>query len=127
MTSIGDGSYVNDALIMPDKDFVVAEYVVFDDAGFTIESVVHFPTAEVYEKDRSAEVLADSVIPQINQITPPGASIEVDFGQTELESEFDSEDVQADIDQESIESDISDNAISVEIDQDDIETEIKEC
>lgn len=128
MNSIGDGSYVNATLDMPDVNFVVAEFVIYDDALFSVESVTHFPTAELYEKDRSAQILETSVVSQINQISPPGAAISVDLSQSEVEADLSGEPLGTEIDQDKVTADLSDNALSIEIeDEDTINTNVKDC
>ena len=128
LSSMGDGSYSTLDLIMPNKDFVAAEFTVFDDAGFTIESVIHFPTAEMYEKDNAAEILDNDIINVINQISPPGASISVDMDQDDIEADIDGDTITADVDQDDIDVSIdSDGSLQADIDDENIETEIKDC
>ncbi len=57
LAHVSDGFYSNDALLMPNVDFVHAVYDPFIDAGFTVKSVDHLPNSETFFIDK-----ADSLV-----------------------------------------------------------------
>ena len=136
MASIGDGSYRNITIDMPDEEFVVSEFVVYDDAARTIESVIHFPTSELYEKDFSAEVLEGNICSKLNQIitnlqnvSGSLATVDVEVLATQIEGTILlAKELQAEIGDDEIEGTISsENELSGEVDDNDIEIKIDKC
>jgi len=59
LTHKGDGLYKNDAVAMPDKRFVYAVYIAFDDALFVTESDVHGRDVDCFFKDILQEAIDD--------------------------------------------------------------------
>lgn len=53
LTHIGGGLYSNDSLTMPNTDEVTAQYVVYDDAGFTTVNTNYSQVMDTFQKNPS--------------------------------------------------------------------------
>lgn len=129
MTSVGDGSYVDYSVTMPGTaEFAIAEFTVFDDAAFLVESVIHFPTAELYEIDAAVDEIKQSIEPQLAGITPPGSSLSVEFDAGEMEAEIEIPPaIDAEVAADEILVDLTnDQTIDVDTDQEGVDAEM-EC
>lgn len=48
LTHVSEGFYQDDSILMPNKEYVTAYYIVYDDPGFATRSVNHQDTADVF-------------------------------------------------------------------------------
>lgn len=65
LTHVGGGLYQDSSVLMPNTDLVVASYVVYDDSGFTTESLVYSRVAESFYLDLPAQVDASQWFPAL--------------------------------------------------------------
>ncbi len=52
LSHVASGLYTNTTYQMPDEDWVVVTYIVYDDAGHTTESLLHLRAQDVFSRDR---------------------------------------------------------------------------
>jgi len=69
LTNAGNGTYESNAVVMPDTEFVVAIYKVFQDAVYTIPSDTHADCEDIFELfEFDSETIIDLLIDIRNNV-----------------------------------------------------------
>lgn len=125
LQSVGGGLYADDVEAMPNTDQVRAQYVVFDDPGFTQESCEYGRSIDVFDR----EELVPVQFPDEGVVGEIQSSVAVDgrLQASSVSGTLEGDSAIGAISEDGVTGTLPENAVTGELDKSDVSATLKDC